>query len=330
MNARARLISFSLVAGLLLAGCDALQLGVETATPPAPSMPATAATVAAITTAAATTAPPASPAKLAATATLHVVLSTQAPTAGPVASPTSPPTVVPGSPHVPEVILILNPGNSSSVTSPVRVTGEADPTFEQNLVVQISDANGKVIATKPATIQGLGAVRGPFDVQVPFAVAAAGPGRISVFSTSARDGGLVHLASVEVTLLNGGAAAATTGPIHNETYIILQPAPRASVSGGRLHVTGFSDYVFEGQLSLALCGQGGSGTPEPICGTADNMLASGTATITAPDVGQPGPFAGDLTYHVSATVQARLVVFSRSARDGGLVHLTTVVVQLAP
>jgi hypothetical protein len=75
---------------------------------------------------------------------------------------------------------------------------------------------------------------------------------------------------------------------------------------------------------------GGWGAPDPVCGTAGNVLATGTATLTAPDVGQPGPFAGDLTYHVSAALAARLAVYSRSARDGGIVHLSTVAVQLAP
>jgi len=212
----------------------------------------------------------------------------------------------------------------------VRVSGEADPTFEQNLVIEITDANGAVIATQATTIQSAGAARGPFDAQVPFTVTAQEPGRILVFSTSPRDGGLIHLSSVDVTLLTGGTAEPFAGPVHNETHVILEPAPQASISGGSLHVSGFSDYVFESQLSLALCGEGGSGAPDKVCGTADNVLATGTATLNAPDVGQPGPFAGDLTYHVSAAVQARVVVFSRSARDGGIVHLSTVPVQLAP
>ena len=88
--------------------------------------------------------------------------------------------------------------------------------------------------------------------------------------------------------------------------------------------------MFESQLALALCGEGGSGAPDKVCGTADNVLATGSAMINAPDVGQPGPFAGDLTYNVSTTVHARVVVYSRSARDGGIIHLSTVPVELAP
>jgi len=355
MNPRVRIVSLCLAAAWLLAGCDALQLGVETPSPtPRPAQPTTAAT--AVLPSASPAAPTQPPAAATSAATV-LVTGTLAPatatsganvlatgTSAPATSvpataagvgltgqPTTPnPTVVPGQPQVVEAVLILTPGNNSSVASPVRVSGDADPTFEQNLVIEITDASGAVIAKQSTTIQGIGAVRGPFDAQVPFNVSTAGPGRISVYSTSPRDGGLVHLASEEVMLSTEAVAKPVAGQTHTETHVILEPAPQASISGGHLHVSGFSDYVFESQLALVLCGEGGSGAPDPVCGTADNVLATGTAMLNAPDVGQPGPFAGDLTYQVSTTVHARLAVYSRSARDGGIVHLSSVPVQLAP
>jgi hypothetical protein len=115
-----------------------------------------------------------------------------------------PPSALTGTPPPfniqPEAILILDPPVGASVTSPVHVAGEADPTFEQSLVVQIADESGAVIATVPAQIAADLGHRGPFAVDVSFTVAAEQPGRISVFAVSARDGGLTHLSSVEVTL----------------------------------------------------------------------------------------------------------------------------------
>lgn len=353
MNPRISILSLSLAAALLLSGCDALQLGVETPTArtaatatlvlPAATVAASATLPTIAETPAATQPGPATPTvtQLAAASEPAVASvtpdekSTVAPVDTAEGPPTSQPTavkptVVPGQPRVSEAILLLTPGNGGSVSSPVRVSGEADPTFEQTLVIKITDASGKVLATRPTTIQSLGAVRGPFDEQVPFTVTADMPGRISVYATSARDGGLVHLASADVTLKSGCCSEPIAGQLHNETHIIQSPAPQATVSGGHLHVSGFSDYVFESQLSLALCGAGGAGTPDDVCGTADNVLATGTAQLSAPDVGQAGPFAGDLAYQVNAAVSARLVVFSRSARDGGIVHLSTVPVTLAP
>ena len=337
MNPRVPIVSLGLVAALLLTGCDALQLGVET---PTATPRAQAATLTVVPTVAPTEAPitptslvsPTQPAAASETPSGQATVAPVDTPAGPPTGQPTPvnPTVVPGQPQVTESILLLTPGNGGGVTSPVRVSGEADPTFEQTLVIKITDAEGKVLVTQPTTIQGVGAVRGPFDDQVPFTVTVDTPGRISVYATSARDGGLIHLASADVTLLSGCCAEPIVGQLHNETHIIQEPAPQATVAGGRLHVSGFSDYVFESQLSLALCGEGGSGTPDEVCGTADNVLATGTAMLNAPDVGQPGPFAGDLTYTVSAPVAGRLVVFSRSPRVGGILHLSTVPVTLSP
>jgi hypothetical protein len=153
---------------------------------------------------------------------------------------------------------------------------------------------------------------------------------VSVFSTSARDGGLIHLASVEVTLLMSGSGVVVPAGPHAEVHAIHLPAPQAEISGGLVHVEGVSDYTFEANLVLALCGEGGSGAPDPICGTADNVLATAVTTIAAPDIGQPGPFMADLTYTIGGPVAARLAVYSTSPRDGGLTHLSSVNIRLNP
>jgi len=231
----------------------------------------------------------------------------------------------------PEAILILEPGPGSSAAFPVHVAGEADPTFEQSLVVQITGADGTVITTVPAQINAEMGQRGPFGVDVPFGVTSDQPGRISVYSASARDGGLIHLASVEVTLLaSGGAASLAPGQPHDESLAIFSPLVLAAVSGGVAHVTGFSDHVFENQLGVVICGEGGAGAPHPICGTADNVLGTGTAYVNSPDLGQPGPFTADAPYAITAQVRGRIVVFDSSPRDGGITHLASQEVILRP
>jgi hypothetical protein len=100
----------------------------------------------------------------------------------------------------------LSPALGSSVTSPVLISGVADGTFEQNIVVRLTDEAGNILTTVPTTIVADIGQRGPYEVEVQFNVPNDQPGRIAVFSTSARDGGLIHLSSVEVTLLASGAA----------------------------------------------------------------------------------------------------------------------------
>jgi len=289
---------------LALAGCTFFATATPPATPP---------------TAPAPTVTPLPPTPLATVS--PAVPTTPAPTEAP------PPSEDPAGP---EAILILEPGLSSRVASPVRVAGFAEPTFEQNLVIQVTDEAGAVLNTTPTTIQADVGAAGPYAQDVTFAVTSEQPGRISVYHASARDGGLVHLASVEVTLLPSGAASVTPAASHSEIHAIDLPAHLAEVSGGVVHVEGFSEYVFEATLALALCGEGGSGAPDLVCGTADNVIAAGIAMIASPDIGLAGPFSGDLAYAIAAPAQARLVVYSTSARDGGLTHLSSRPISLQP
>lgn len=100
-----------------------------------------------------------------------------------------------------EAIAISQPLQGATVTSPVRVAGFADPTFEQNLTVQVRDLNGNVVGVAQATIQADVGQRGPYSVDVTFTVpSGTQAGRIEVFAVSPRDGNITHLSSVEVTL----------------------------------------------------------------------------------------------------------------------------------
>lgn len=230
----------------------------------------------------------------------------------------------------PEVIQISSPASGSAVISPVLISGVADGTFEQTIVVRITDEAGNILTTVPTTIVADIGQRGPYEVEVQFGVPNDQPGRIAVFSTSARDGGLIHLSSVEVTLLASGAVNLLSAGARSESIRIDSPTLLATVSGGTLHLTGFSDYVFESNLGVMLCGEGGSGDPHFICGTVDNILATGNVLIQSPDIGLPGPFAGDVTYAVAQSTRARLVVFSTSPRDGNVVHLASQEIVLEP
>ena len=229
-----------------------------------------------------------------------------------------------------EAILILEPGPASEVVSPVVVAGLSDPAFEQTIIVQVLDESGETIGATATQINADLGQRGPFRAELTFNLSADQPGRILVFATSARDGGLTHLTSAEVTLRTGGAPVITAAARSPEAVALFEPQLLASVGGGALHLRGFADYVFENILNVALCGAGGSGAPDFLCGASDNLLATGSAYVASPDIGQPGSFEGDLAYSVPGPLPARLVVYSTSPRDGGLTHLSSVEVQLAP
>ena len=321
---------------IALAGCNQPAPAIATATPvavtatlPVPTFPPT---VTQISTAISTQAPVRTATQA---ATLALPTATRVPPTATRVPPTAtnlPPTATSaaGFPQKSEAILIQVPGLTSSIVSPVTISGQADTTFEQNLVAKVVGENGLMISSNSTTIQTEMGKRGPFSVSLPFTITKEQPGRVAVYDTSPKDGGLIHFSSVEITLKTGGGAVIKAGQQQNEVLVITQPAPVAAISGGKLHIEGWSGPVFENALVVILCGEGGSGKADPFCGTADNILAKAPVTMQAPDVGQPGPFSLDLAFKVSQPVNGRVAVYFTSARDGGLLHLASVPVLLRP
>ncbi len=230
-----------------------------------------------------------------------------------------------------EAILILAPSSASKVNSPVGVSGISDPAFEQNLAVHVTGADNDPVGSGNATIKAEVGQRGNFYGKINFNVTAETPGRVSVINISPKDGGIVHLASVEVTLEPGNTMELNLpSQATGEEIVIFSPVPQAQISGGKAIINGYAQYVFESLLNVKICGEGSSGSPDPVCGTSDNVLGSGTLTLQAPDVGQPGPFQGEISYTTDKPVKGRVAVYSVSPRDGGILHLSSQMVTLAP
>lgn len=253
-------------------------------------------------------------------------------TASPVQATASPPTVAPtasgaratGAPAervLPrEAITILSPGPGSKVASPVQLSGEADPTFEQTLAVRVVSMDGTTMTSLSTTIRADAGQRGPFAVQIPVDVPQPQQAMLQVYAASPRDGGFTHLASVIVTLLPQGAPGEQIRPAsaQPERIVIDQPGPGQSLTGGKVHIAGFALASFEQTLVVELYdGEG-------------RRLASQPVIISAPDMGVPGPFQTDLAYPATASGPGRVVVRDISPANGADVHLASVEASLSP
>jgi hypothetical protein len=236
-------------------------------------------------------------------------------------TPTSispPPPTGQTDPRGEEAILILQPGPGSRLVSPARVAGVSDSTFEQNLVIRVVLDDGTILNTVPTTIQTELGQRGPFEVEVPFQVSEERQGFIQVFDSSARDGGLLHLASVGVLLAPGGEANIATIEPHPEQIEIFQPAQGEVVSGGSAMVEGFALASFEQTLMVQVLDVDG------------NIVGEGPVIVSAPDLGQPGSFSVEVPYTVSSAGPGRILVRDLSPAFGGEVHAASVEIQLEP
>ena len=96
-------------------------------------------------------------------------------------------------------ILVESPLPFARVSSPLRATGTAN-TFEATFQYELKDAAGKVLATHFVTATSGNGVRGTFAVTIPFAVAQAQKGTLSVFENSAATGKRVHESDIPLTL----------------------------------------------------------------------------------------------------------------------------------
>ncbi len=218
----------------------------------------------------------------------------------------------------PEAIMILSPASGSRVTSPLQVSGVADPTFEQNLVVRVLQADGTQVTQAPTTIQTDIGQRGPFELELPVSLPSEQNIFIQVFSDSPRDGNITHLSSVGVIFTPTGPADIITRDPYPEQISIFQPQTSAAISGGSVHVIGFALASFEQTLLVEVLDENG------------DVVGSEPVMVDAPDLGQPGPFEVHVEYTVSVAQAGRVVVRDISPAFGGDTHLSSVEVNLAP
>jgi hypothetical protein len=224
----------------------------------------------------------------------------------------------PGDNRPEEAILILQPGPGSRVTSPVLVAGVANPTFEQNLGVQLVLDDGTVLAIGPAQIGADIGERGPFEVLVPFEISGERQAFIQVFDSSARDGGITHLSSTGVILVESGEANIIEVEPYREHIYIESPELSEQVSGGVARVQGFAIASFEQSLLVEVLDADG------------NIVGSQSILVQSPEMGVPGPFSAEVPYEVGSTGPGRIVVRDLSAAFEGDVHVASVEIELAP
>ncbi|MFP3852806.1 MAG: Gmad2 immunoglobulin-like domain-containing protein [Anaerolineales bacterium] len=284
-NKRAHAIVLTVMVALL-AGCGVVGLPPATATPTSPPT--------------ATETPTEAPATIAPTEP------------GPGASPTAP-LARPW-----EAIAIQQPAPGSTVASPLRVEGVADPTFEQHLGLRLYRMTGELLAEGSAIIEAPLGERGPFAGELTFETDQQGPALLQVYNTSARDGGLTHLSSVSVTLSPSGEGQIQQIEVGPEQIAIEEPAEGAVLTGGVVQVSGIGQASFEGTLVVEVLNAEGQ------------VIGQQPLIVDQPEMGEPGPFQVEVSYQADSAGPGRVVVYDPSPAFDGIIHLNSVGVELQP
>jgi hypothetical protein len=217
-----------------------------------------------------------------------------------------------------EAIMILEPASGSRVTSPLRLSGIADSTFEQTLVVQILWDDGMTVAYEPVMIQSELGQRGPFELELEFDIVGERNAFIQVFEESARDGEITHLSSVGVLLSGSGPAEIRRADPRPEQITIFEPSIAGRVAGGMANIRGYGWASFEQTLLVEVQDENG------------RIVGSTPITLEAPELGQPAHFFTQVPYQVNNEGPGRIIVRDISPAFGGDVHRTSVEITLAP
>jgi immunoglobulin-like protein involved in spore germination/sporulation and spore germination protein len=97
-------------------------------------------------------------------------------------------------------ILIESPVVGDVISSPVRIYGTAN-TFEATFLVELLlNAAGQRAFRQVVTATSGSGTRGTFDVSIPFALSASGPGTLVAYEESAENGQPIHRIEIPVTI----------------------------------------------------------------------------------------------------------------------------------
>ena len=219
---------------------------------------------------------------------------------------------------VTESILILSPLMGEHIQGKILISGIADPAFEQNLAISFLNSNGQELLRSNTIISADISRRGPFSKELTLpASLSPQPLMIQVFSSSPKDGSLIHLSSVMV-FLDSKLDPRKVEPNPDERMVFSPSSPEDAVAG-KIIVQGSASGLFENTLNYAICGEEYGPTPDLICGTMENRLLDGFITTTAPEMGLPGDFMlilYDEDYPQSSTI----VIYSISPMNGAVEH----------
>jgi len=232
--------------------------------------------------------------------------------------------------QIPEIIDIQSPLPGQWVSSSsMEIRGMADPTFEQNLVIRLVALDGTELLLTSTTIQADAGLRGSFISAIEYDASGYSDGMVQVFSRSAKDGSLEHLSSRMVKFGSG-----TPNPAAGQ-----QPKEKINLTGVRigqantrlqLQAEGSATGVFENTLEFKLCGDGGVGTSDFICGGADNVIIASHTTTDAPEMGEPGVFQILAELPNGKWRDGRLVIYTVSPANGEIEHAASMIIRNGP
>lgn len=229
------------------------------------------------------------------------------------------PTETPQIPAIdlpPAALFISQPGPGSYLHSPIKVVGWGGPSYNERVHIRLLGEDGRELTHYITYLMVYPGKAGRFIAFIYFEIdRLAEAARLEVSTESPRNQSVHQLSSVNVTLLSKGSLfirRALSGP---EKITILSPGKNSTIEGGGVLVEGAAWLESESPLTVELLDM------------QDKVLDSKQIWLeTVP--GQLGTFEAKLSYDITNSQYARVVVYESGKEIPGIIHLSSVEVWL--
>ena len=218
-----------------------------------------------------------------------------------------------------ETVSILRPGPESFVTSPFRARGQAGPTWLDRVEIKLIGEDGRIITESIVYLNNIPGNLGSFFTEIEFTTPMfAEAARLEVHNFSPINGELDHIASVNLTLLSLGTQRTHFVFLGPEKLKIDFPLKGDTIEGGEVNVQGRGWVESDTALRVEIIGAEGV------------ILGSGLVKLNSDEIGVAGTFELSVAYQIDEPQRVRIAVYERSKNVPGIVHYTSISVQLKP
>ena len=231
--------------------------------------------------------------------------------------------------EVPEWVLIKTPKQNDTISDPVIISGTVDTTSDQTVYIRMVDLDMLELGTTNTILQTSQTQPVPFEIQVEYIPGEAQDALLQVYQLNPSGGSLLHLNSRMVKLSPSdppkNTEQSSTETMQIDSLRIIQNNNKLE-----LQADGFAGNLFENSLSYKLCGDGGTGSADLVCGTVDNIMLQGVTTIQTKEVGGTGAFSIRTQLQNGQWKQAYLVIYSVSMANGEVTHAASMMIKNGP
>lgn len=233
-------------------------------------------------------------------------------------SPTPTPRPLPGNLPL-EKVAILRPGPGSQLTSPFRIRGWAGPSWNGRIELRLIGEDGRLISEVATYLFAIPGNAGPYTTEMEFETPlVAEAARLEVYNLSREDGKPDHMASVNVILLSIGSPLIHYSLHGPEKIHLTQPREFDTLRGGNIVVKGIG-WADSNEAFLV-----------DVLDVQGNVVGSSKFTIDAERIGSLGTFEVDAPYRVETSQLGRIAIYEPSPSIPGMIHYTSVIVNLRP